>query len=107
MRYVQESLNDSLHTFAINVNYAHDDERNAEVSPSTVASVMKNANENAPYVVTVHQLVRSFEATLEPHCFKKETTLLSTSFCCDEVNRDLEDESRSIYGLLCFDISPC
>lgn len=89
---------ESLHTFAMDVAFAHDDEGTAEVSASTVSSVMKNAKETFPGVVTAHQLARSLEVILEPHGFKKETTLLATSFDCDEVNRDLEDELRSVYG---------
>lgn len=90
--------NDSLHTFAMEAAFAHDDEGTAQTSPSSVVNVMKNAKSTFPGIVTSHQLARSLDVILEPLGFKKETTLLATSFCCDEVNRDLEDELRAVYG---------
>ena len=88
------SKSESKHTFIMDVTFAHEDEGTAEVSPSTVASVMKNVKETFPGVVTTHKLARSIQVILESHSFKK----LATSFDCDEVNRDLEDELRSVYG---------
>jgi len=90
--------NESLHTFAMGAAFAHEDEGTAEASPSSVVSVMNNAKETFPGIVTAHQLARSLDVILEPRGFKKDTTLLATSFSCDEVNRDLEDELRSVYG---------
>jgi len=90
--------NDSLHTFAMEAAFAHDDEGTAHSSPSSVVGVMQNAKSTFPGIVTAHQLARSLDVILEPRGFKKETTLLATSFCCDEVNRDLEDELRDAYG---------
>lgn len=90
--------NDSLHTFAMEKAFAHDDEGTAHTSPSSVISVMKNAKDAFPGIVTSHQLARALDVILDPHGFKKETTLLATSFCFDEVNRDLEDELRAVYG---------
>jgi len=90
--------NESLHSFAMDAAFAHDDEGTATTSPSSVVSVMHNAKSTFPGIVTAHQLARSLDVILEPKGFQKETTLLATSFCCDEVNRDLEDELRSVYG---------
>jgi len=90
--------NESLHAFEMDAGYAHDDEGTAHTSPSSVVGVMHNAKTAFPGIVTAHQLARSLDVILEPQGFQKETTLLATSFCCDEVNRDLEDELRSVYG---------
>jgi len=90
--------NTSLHTFSMNAAFADDGSGSAESSPSSVVSVMNNAKETFPGIVTAHQLARSLDVILEPRGFKKDNTLLATSFCCDEVNRDLEDELRSVYG---------
>jgi len=90
--------NESLHTFAMDVAFAHDDEGTAHTSPSSVVGVMHNAKSTFPGIVTAHQLARSLDVILEPRGFEKETTLLATSFACDEVNRDLEDELREVYG---------
>ena len=53
------SKSESKHTFIMDVTFAHEDEGTAEVSPSTVASVMKNVKETFPGVVTAYTLVRS------------------------------------------------
>jgi len=90
--------NESMHTFTMEAAFAHDGEGTANTSPSSVVSVMANAKSTFPGIVTARQLARSLDVILEPHGFKKETTLLATSFCCDEVSRDTEDELRDIYG---------
>jgi len=90
--------NTSMHTFAMDSAFAHDDEGTAVTSPSSVVSVMHNAKETFPGIVTAHMLARALDVILGPLGFHKENTLLATSFCCDEVNRDMEDELRSVYG---------
>lgn len=55
-------------------------------------------NSYFPGVVTSHQLARSLDVILSKKGFEKETTLLATSLCCDEVCREMEDELREVYG---------
>jgi len=89
---------ESLHTFAMTQAFAHEDEGTAYSSAASVISVMDKAKSEYPGLVTNHQLGRSLDVILSKHGFEKETTLLGTSLCCDEVCRDMEDELRAIYG---------
>lgn len=89
---------DSLHSFTMKQAYAHEDEGTAHSSPSTVIGVMGNAKENFPGIITAHQLARALNVILAPKGFDAEKTLLVTSFCCDEVCRDMEDELKQVYG---------
>lgn len=88
----------SLHTFTMDAAFAHEDEGTAFSSPSSVKDVMSRAKTTFPGVVTARQLGRSLDVILSNVGIGKESTLLATSFCCDEVNRDLEDELRATYG---------
>lgn len=90
--------NDSLHTFAMKQAFDHEDEGTAFSSAASVVNVMEKVKTTFKGVVTAHQLARSLDVLLKPKGFEKETTLLTTSFCCDEVCRDLEDELRDAYG---------
>lgn len=90
--------NESLHTFTMKEAFAHEDEGTAYSSATTVASVMSNAKETFPGVITAHSLARSLTTILKPRGFHPDNTILATSFCCDEVCRDLEDELREVYG---------
>ena len=90
--------NDSLHTFAMKEAFNHEDEGTAVSSAVSVVKLMAVAKDSFPGLVTDHHLARSLEVILTPRGFEKETTLLTTSFCCDEVCRDLEDELREAYG---------
>jgi len=90
--------NVSMHTFQMQAGFSHEDEGTPESSPDSVVSVMKNAKTKFPGIVTSHHLSRSIDVILGSRSFKKETTLLATSFCCDEVCRDLEDELRAKFG---------
>lgn len=89
---------ESLHTFSMNEAFAHEDEGTVHATPTGVVSIMSNAKHAFPGVITAHQLARSLDVILKPHGFIKETTLLATSLCCDEVCRDTEDEIRNVYG---------
>ena len=91
-------MNESLHTFTMHEAFAHEDEGTAVSSASSVVNVMHNATTTFPGIVTSHQLARALDVILSPRGFDKEKTLLATSFCCDEVCRDLEDELREVYG---------
>lgn len=90
--------NDSLHTFAMKEAFDHEDEGTAFSSSVSVVSVMAKAKEHFPDIITGHQLARALDVILAPKGFEKDSTLLTTSFCCDEVCRDLEDELRRGYG---------
>ena len=89
---------ESLHTFTMRSVASHEDEGTAFSSPASVVGVMERAKMTFPGCITAHQLARSLDVLLKPKGFCKETTLLTTSFDCDEVCRDLEDELRSAYG---------
>jgi len=61
-------------------------------SPSEkVASVFPTALTNAAFV-------DNLTFALHQHGFSNETTLVATSLCCDEVNRDLEKDLKHAYG---------
>ena len=89
---------DSLHTFAMKEAFDHEDEGTAFSSAVSVVGVMAKAKEAFPGIITAHQLARSLDVVLQPKGFEKDSTLLTTSFCCDEVCRDLEDELKGAYG---------
>lgn len=89
---------ESLHTFTMRSVSAHEDEGTAFSTPASVVGVMEIAKKTFPGCITAHQLARALNVILEPKGFDKDTTLLTTSFDCDEVCRDLEDELRSVYG---------
>lgn len=89
---------DSRHTFAMKEAFNHEDEGTAFSSPVSVVNVMSKVKDTYSGCITSHQLARSLDVILAPKGFEKESTLLTTSFCCDEVCRDLEDELKAAYG---------
>jgi hypothetical protein len=91
-------MDQSLHSFTMKEAFNHEDEGTAASSPVSVINVMATAEHTYPGIITAHQLARALDVILRPKGFEKETTLLTTSFCCDEVCRDLEDELRRAYG---------
>lgn len=93
-----DALGESLHTFSMKAAFSHEDEGSSKSSPVSVIAVMENAKKYFPGVITARQLARSLDTILTPKGFDKEKTLLATSFCCDEVCRDLEDELKALYG---------
>jgi len=78
--------------------FAHEDEGTAFSSPSSVKDVMSKAKTTFPGVITAHQLARSLDVILSSLGVEKTNTLLATSFSGDEVNRDVEDELRALFG---------
>jgi len=50
-----------------------------------------------PGALSNAELVNKITATLAANGYEKETTLVATSLCCDEVNRPLEAELSSVY----------
>lgn len=89
---------ESLHSFAAKTTYAHEDEGTAEASSTSIIKVMERAKNQFPGIISARQLSRSLETVLSNKGFKSETTLLATSFDCDEVNRSLEDELRKAFN---------
>lgn len=88
----------SLHSFTMDAAFAHEDEGTAFSSPSSVKDVMSKAKTAFPGVITAHQLARSLDVILSSLGVEKTNTLLATSFSGDEVNRDVEDELRALFG---------
>jgi hypothetical protein len=78
--------------------FKNEDEGTAHSSAASVIKVISNAKSTFPNVITAHQLARSLQDILKPHGFSSTDSLLTTSFCCDEVCRDLEDELREVFG---------
>ena len=78
--------------------FAHEDEGTAAASSVSTANIMEKAKTVFSGVISAHQLARSIDVVLSKHGYNKETTLLATSFDCDELNRDFEDELCAIYG---------
>jgi len=91
-------MDESLHTFTMKNAFKNEDEGTAHSSAASVIKVISNAETTFPNVITSHQLARSLQDILKPHGFSPSDTLLATSFCCDEVCRDLEDELRQVFG---------
>ena len=94
----------SLHSFTMSEAFSHEDEGSHQPSATSVVKVIENAKSTFPNLITAHQLARSLQDVLKPHGFSVNTdsanndTLLATSFCCDDVCRDLEDELRQVFG---------
>lgn len=88
----------SLHTFTMQEGFAHEDEGTAEAAPSNVKGAMEKVKLVFDGAITDHKLAAATQKILSPFNFTEDNTLLATSLCCDEVNRDLEDEFRAIYG---------
>lgn len=51
-----------------------------------------------PEAVTNQVLVTRITKALESHGYVRDKTMLATSLCCDEVNRELENDLRRHYG---------
>jgi hypothetical protein len=50
-----------------------------------------------PGALTNKELIEMIDATLFESGFDRETTLVATSLCCDEVNRHLETDIQGVY----------
>ena len=64
------------------------------------STVTKKAYQAFPGLITSDLLVQKVEVVLTDNIvgYDNETTLLATSLCCDEVNREFEDSLRGIFG---------
>ena len=88
----------SLHSFTMHEAFNHEDEGTAHSSATSVVKVIAIAKATFPNLISAHTLARCLKDVLAPHGFSADNTLLGTSFCCDEVCRDLEDELKEIFG---------
>ena len=88
----------SLHTFTMEAAFEHEDEGTAEAGASNVKDAMGKVGSVYPGSIPDHRLAKACRKILSPLGFSEDNTLVTTSLCCDEVCRDLEDEFRSIYG---------
>ena len=71
----------------------------AAITPESRVKVMNTAAEVFPGLMTDNVLLQKLEIVLEEKAnYTPEKTLLATSLCCDEVNRELEDTLKSVYG---------
>lgn len=66
---------------------------------SSAANVTNKINSAFAGAVASGALADKVGAILSKNGYAKEKTLLATSLCSDEVNRDLEDDLRAKYGL--------
>ena len=89
---------DSLHTFAMTSAFDHEDEGTAEVAPATVAAVINTVKSSFPTALSAHTVAKSIHHVLSSRGFEKDSTMLATSFCCDELCRSFEDELRNEFG---------
>jgi len=78
--------------------YDHDDEGTAKISKETVSEVMKTVQHKFEKALGSHVLAFQLKDILSHSGFTEHNTMLGTSFCCDDVNRDLEDELRNVFG---------
>jgi hypothetical protein len=88
----------SLHTFLMDEAFAHEDEGTATAGAANIKDAMEHVNSSFAGAIPDHRLAKAVNKILEPLGFNDANTLLTTSLCCDEVCRDLEDEFRNIYG---------
>jgi Limiting CO2-inducible proteins B/C beta carbonyic anhydrases len=56
-----------------------------------------------PGAMVSHDVVRHIQDTLAPHDynFKRDTTVLATSLCCDKINRPFQQELLAMYDHHC------
>lgn len=73
--------------------------QNAPVAPSSEdTTVLKKMNEEFPGAVKSNVLADHIQTVLAKHGYQDRTTLVATSLCCDEVNRELELAVTDIYN---------
>ena len=61
-------------------------------------NVTDKIKEVFPGAINARQLAADVKEVLNKHGYSDQKTLIATSLCCDEVNRDLEKELRSVYN---------
>ena len=72
----------------------------AAITPAERRTIMNKASEVFPGLMTGTVLSQKLDTVLssDKANYKPESTLLATSLCSDEVNREFEDSLKEIYG---------
>ena len=75
-------------------------ERTYSTTPTNLQdpTVVQKINQEFPGALTGKELATHIQTTLQTNGYEDSKTLLSTSLCCDEVNRELEREFTKIYN---------
>jgi len=89
-------LNACMQHFRVNENTQQSG--TAETSNTAVHGIIGKVQEAFPGALPSHRMAKQAARLLEKHGYKDTNTLLSTSLCSDEVNRDIEDEMRQYFG---------
>jgi len=74
------------------------DGKAAEATPANAINVINTVKKTFPGALSSSELALRVKSVLAGKGFEKEKSLLAVSLCCDEVNRDLEDDLRKNYG---------
>lgn len=82
----------------MNLAYARDDLGTDKASQVNIIRVTEKIKTSFPGAFTSHALAEKVSSILTDEGYDDKKTLFATSLCCDEVNRDLEDDFRKIYG---------
>ena len=82
----------------INKMTTFQDSGTVEASNTAVHGIIGKVEESFPGALPSHRMAKQVGKLLEKHGYNATNTLLSTSLCSDEVNRDIEDEMRQYFG---------
>lgn len=82
----------------MNLAYSKDDLGTDLGSPGNVIQVLETVKTKFPGAFESQSLAEKVKIILAEEGYDEKKTLFATSLCCDEVNRDLEDDFRKIYG---------
>lgn len=84
----------------MNMAYSKDDlgTDKETASPVNVIKVLEKIKTTFPGAFESQSLAEKVKTILAEEGYDESKTLFATSLCCDEVNRDLEDDFRKIYG---------
>ena len=63
-----------------------------------INNVDQSIKTHFPGALTTADFAKTLKATLETKGYTMEKTLLATSFCCDEINREFEGDLTNIFG---------
>ena len=93
-----ESMKKELSFATLMHVYDHDDEGTSKISKESVGVVLQQVKRKFPKALSGHILAFQLKDLLAHKGFTSKATMLGTSFCCDDVNRELEDELRAAFG---------
>lgn len=68
------------------------------VAPTEDQDVVAKVQEAFPGAIKSSELASKIQSVLSKHGYQDKTTLVATSLCCDEVNRELELDITDIYN---------